>query len=68
MATYYVNRNEQPNGDHEVHVDGCVHGAERVNREYLGEHATCFTAVAQAKRKYPRANGCFYCAKPCNTG
>jgi len=68
MATYYVNKNEQSNGDHEVHKDGCLHGAERHNRLYLGEHAACQTAVAQAKRTYPTANGCYYCSPACNTG
>ena len=36
MARYYVNKNGQPNGDHEVHTTGCSRLPDAVNRIYLG--------------------------------
>jgi hypothetical protein len=69
MNHYYVNKNAQANGDHEVHRDGCSHLPEPVNREYLGVFANCHQAVYEAKRRgYYRANGCFWCSRECNTG
>jgi hypothetical protein len=68
MPRYYVNRNPQNNGDHEVHMEGCVHLPSQENRQYLGEFASCSYAVMEAKRFYPQLNGCFYCAKECHTG
>lgn len=67
MASYYVNKNAQPNGDHEVHVAVCSRMPEPQNSLYVGDHATCVTAVAAARRQYSQANGCFYCSLPCHT-
>ena len=68
MARYCVNKNAQSNGDHEVHRDGCSYMPQAQNQLPLGEHYTCVTAVAAAKRVYPSANGCAYCSSACNTG
>jgi hypothetical protein len=68
MARYYVNKNAQSNGDHEVHTTGCSHMPDTDNRLYLGDFETCGPAVQEAKKHYSQSNGCFYCAKPCNTG
>ena len=65
---YYVNRNAQPNGDHEVHTLTCTHGPLEANRLYVGEYMSCGPAVAEAKRHYRRSNGCYYCSNPCHTG
>lgn len=67
MARYYVNKNAQANGDHEVHKDGCSWMPEPQNREYLGDFPSCHGAVIEAKKKYPRANGCFHCSRECHT-
>ena len=69
MASYYVNKNAQTNGDHEVHVSGCTYLPAPANRAYLGEFTSCVPAVAEAKRQrlWPRVNGCFYCCRPCHT-
>lgn len=40
---------------------------EPQNREYLGDFPSCHGAVIEAKKKYPRANGCFHCSKECHT-
>lgn len=69
MAYYCVNKNAQANGDHEVHDTssrlGCLPDAS--NRLALGSHASCASAVRQAKQHYSKANGCFYCASACHT-
>ena len=68
MPKYYVNKNEQDNGDHEVHKEGCSWMPEPQNRLYLGEFVTCHSAVSEAKRTYPQSNGCYYCSNECHTG
>lgn len=65
MNFYCVNHAAQPNGDHEVHVLGCNYWPS--SNIPLGQHASCSTAVAEAKRYYPRSNGCYWCCRPCHT-
>lgn len=67
MANYYVNKNAQPNGDHEVHKEGCVWMPQASNRTYLGDFPTCFEAVRKAKTLYSQANGCATCSPACHT-
>ncbi|ANU07009.1 hypothetical protein A6F65_00687 [Paraurantiacibacter namhicola] len=67
MAYYYVNRNAQTNGDHEVHRVGCNFMPKPENRQYVGDHMTCGPAVREAKRFYAKANGCYYCSNACHT-
>jgi hypothetical protein len=70
MSYYYINKNAQENGDHEVHTTGCSHPPEEKNRIGLGNFDYCYQAVVAAKQKWPNAqiNGCYYCANSCNTG
>ena len=65
MALYYVNKNAQSNGDHEVHKEGCDLLNEVVYKRYLGNFASCHDAVIKAKEYYPQCNGCFYCSREC---
>lgn len=65
---YYVNKNAQPNGDHEVHEHSCSFVPQPDNRVYLGDFATCGPAVQKARQHFTKANGCFYCSAPCHTG
>lgn len=70
MPYYCVNPRAQFNGDHEVHdltPGACPTLPNAVNQLPLGYHPGCHSAVAQAKRTYPRANGCAYCCPPCHT-
>ncbi len=62
MAKYYVNKRPQSNGDHEVHKEGCQWMPSDANREYLGDYSSCAPAVAEAKKRYPTANGCATCS------
>jgi hypothetical protein len=65
---YYVNKNAQANGDHEVHRSGCSFMPATENRQYLGDYQTCGPAVREAKKYYSAADGCYYCCPDCNTG
>ncbi len=67
MTSYYVNRNAQSNGDHEVHRTGCSYLPQPQNRFYLGEFATCTAAVRKAQEYYRQSNGCYYCSPNCHT-
>jgi len=67
MKKYYVNKNAQSKGDHEVHRLDCIYLPSLSNRSYLGEFPTCDAAVKEAKKTYTQANGCRTCSKPCHT-
>jgi hypothetical protein len=65
MKKYYVNNNAQPNGDHEVHQEGCIWMPQ--NRTYLGEFSNCKPAVEAAKKYHRQVNGCRTCSNECHT-
>ncbi|AWK83840.1 hypothetical protein BST98_17695 [Photobacterium damselae] len=67
MTHYYVNKNAQANGDHEVHSANCTRLPLEHNRDYLGDFVTCSKAVTEAKKTYSKANGCYYCSSSCHT-
>ncbi|MGH1388303.1 hypothetical protein [Kordia sp.] len=67
MTKYYVNKNAQTNGDHEVHKSGCWWLPKAENRIYLGEFYNCSGAVAKAKEEYDQVNGCYHCSNDCHT-
>jgi len=67
MALYYVNKNAQSNGDHEVHEQGCSFMPSDTNRKYLGSFSNCRDAVREAKKHYSQVNGCYYCSYDCHT-
>lgn len=68
MPRYYVNKNAQDNGDHEVHRLGCSYFPNPANVQFLGIYDSCFPAVRKAKSiGYYKANGCYYCSRACHT-
>lgn len=67
MAEYYVNKNAQSNGDHEVHESNCEYLPDQDNRIFLGSFESCFEAVKEARKHYTKVDGCFYCSLPCHT-
>jgi hypothetical protein len=67
MASYYVNNNEQPNGDHEVHEARCQWLPAAENRTYLGEFTNCADAVREAQKYHRQVNGCATCSRICHT-
>ncbi|MEA2016622.1 MAG: hypothetical protein U9O59_08005 [Actinomycetota bacterium] len=68
MPDYYVNKQEQENGDHEVHEYNCSWLPKEENRKYLGYFSDCHDAVRKAKERYSQSNGCKYCCPACHTG
>ena len=65
MFNYYVNNNAQPNGDHEVHRDGCNYMP--ISKTHLGAFNNCHDAVKAAKQYYAQVNGCYFCSTACHT-
>lgn len=66
MAKYYVNKNEQETGEHEVHKSGCSWMPDSDNRIYLGDFTSCHGAVKKAKEYYDDVDGCYYCSNDCH--
>ncbi len=62
MPSYYVNKNIQPTGEHEVHKEGCHRMPELQNRVYLGYFSNAIDAVREARRYYTNVDGCYYCS------
>lgn len=67
MDFYYVNKNAQPNGEHEVHKSTCNHLPALENRISLGQFANCSDAKRKAKDHYVNVDGCYYCCPTCHT-
>lgn len=65
---YYVNRNAQANGDHEVHELTCSFVPGESSRIYLGDYSSCRPAVTAARKHFSQVNGCFFCSRVCHTG
>jgi len=68
MPEYFVNKQPQSNGDHEVHKSGCSFLPDKENRIPLGNFFNCSDAVQEAKKHYTQVNGCYYCSSECHTG
>lgn len=64
---YYVNKNAQPTGEHEVHNSSCSYLPDVDNRIYLGNFSNCKDAVHEAKKYYTNVDGCYYCSRDCHT-
>lgn len=67
MPAYYVNKQEQSNGDHEVHRPICAYFPSMADAEYLGDYSNCYSAVVVARTYYSQVNGCKFCCLPCHT-
>jgi hypothetical protein len=65
MAKYYVNKEAQSTGEHEVHKKGCQYFPSR--HIYLGIFSSCQGAVKKAKEQYTNVDGCAYCSPSCHT-
>jgi len=66
MATYYVNKNAQSTGEHEVHTSGCSYLPDASNRKNLGDFTNCKDAVNAAGKIYNNVDGCYYCCNSCH--
>lgn len=67
MANYYVNKNAQPTGEHEVHQSNCSHLPDEENKLFLGSFDNCHAAIRKAKEHYTNVDGCYYCSNECHT-
>lgn len=67
MDYYFVNRQAQANGDHEVHKQTCAYLPSPLNQLALGFHANCHSAVQAARAYYWQSNGCYWCSQQCHT-
>ena len=65
MKKYYVKKNAQSNGDHEVHREDCIYLPQ--NKTYLGVFSNCKPAVEEARRYHKQVNGCKTCSNECHT-
>ena len=61
VMRFYVNKQAQPNGDHEVHRENCYRLPSLDNRLYLGDFYSSVHALREARKYYPKADGCYYC-------
>lgn len=68
MAFYFVNKNAQPTGEHEVHKEGCVFMPDIENRIFLGYFTDAKAACMKAKEYFSKVDGCFYCAEEAHKG
>lgn len=50
MSLFYVDKNTQDNGDHEIHTASCSHSPGLKNCDALGYHTACSTALDAAKK------------------
>jgi hypothetical protein len=68
MSTfYYVNKNAQATGEHEVHASGCKYLPSEENRIYLGFFTNSRDAIREAKKYYSNVDGCFFCCPESHT-
>ncbi|WNM19133.1 hypothetical protein [Flavobacterium capsici] len=61
MKLYYVNRNPNQIGNHELHLATCNHLPNIFNRVCLGDYKTPHEALHDAKKIYPSATVCNTC-------
>lgn len=62
MDYYYVNKNPQPSGEHEVHKATCKFLPDRNNCICLGYFERAYDALIKAKQYYNNVDGCYYCS------
>ena len=65
---YYVNRQAQANGDHEVHRSDCAYLPSESNRIHLGTFSNCRDAIREARKHFSQVDGCYFCSRECHTG
>lgn len=67
MAVYYVNKNTQLNGEHEIHKMLCPYFPIEINRQLLGSFSDCEQALDAAGEFYSLVNGCYWCCRDCHS-
>jgi len=67
LMRFYVNKNAQSNGDHEVHRATCDWLPDVNNRIYLGDFNTSSEVVLEARKYYSQVDGCRHCCPESHT-
>ena len=65
---YYVTKEMDTHGKHEVHREGCPYLPAPEACEHLGRLLSSFSAVAVARKLYDKINGCLHCTPECCLG
>lgn len=63
MAMYYINKNAQSSGEHEIHKSDCAWLPESQNRQPLGYFNSFTEAKKEAFKYFKNIDGCFHCCK-----
>jgi hypothetical protein len=66
MALFYVNKNPQIGGEHEIHTSSCAWLPKPENRIILGEFIYCSDAIKEARKYYDDVDGCKFCCPACH--
>lgn len=62
MEYYYLNKNTQPTGEHEIHKASCKFLPHMSNCIRLGYFYRAYDALIAAKKYYNNVDGCYYCS------
>jgi len=63
MYQYYVSKNKQEIGKHEVHREGCE--KMPIEKVEVGQHHECAPAIKQAEKMGYSSTGCAECSLEC---
>ena len=58
---YYLNKNSQSTGEHEIHKETCYRRPDAMNEIFLGYFYNASDAKKEAKRYFDNIDGCYYC-------
>ncbi len=67
VKRYYVNKNSNNTGEHEVHIEECKYLPDENNRVDLGYQYNSKDALIKAKTFYSDVDGCFWCCREIHT-
>ncbi len=67
MYRYYVNKQAQRTGEHEVHTSLCGYNPPPEGCIYLGEFSSCQRAIEKAREHFEKVDGCYFCCRECHT-
>lgn len=61
MPRFYLNGSAQPNGDYEIHQEGCYWLDSVHKKKDLKIHKTVNAALERAKKYFDQVSACEYC-------
>jgi hypothetical protein len=67
MTRYYVNKQAQSTGEHEVHAQSCWKLPASHNLLALGLFSSCAPTVQEAANYYASVDGCYHCSRACHS-